>query len=261
MARLKIRVSPLEKPYVFDELDQMGVDYIKEEFYIYCCLICGRLYKDKSKQCECGSEEIISEQCGDIIGWNYNYIIERKKGKDLIASLSDDRLYTQLRIMSEYFDGCCALVFEGRFEDVVEEERKRLAIQVKQGKLSERQMNGRFAQLMSIPATCVQYGVSFIQVKDLRQLVKMLKYFDYKCGTEPKIRLKRHKLHKLIPDYIKRLTVTDGISLELALRINEQFPDEESLKQGLRSGSILAEKKVKGIAKGKYELLRKSWNV
>ena len=256
----KLRVSPLEKQYVFDTLDNYGIGYVKEEFYIYYCILCGKTYKKKPNACTgigCDNTDIDKVQVGDFVGWYYNYIIERKKGKDLLNSLHDNRLYIQLRNMAEFFHSNCALVFEGRFEDVISNEMDRIKLLRFRG-AGGKAVGGataRLKQLMSIPATCCQYGISFIQVKDLDQLIKMMKYFDYKCGTLPKLRHKRSPIAKDLPKFVRLLMGIEGIDIKYAARIYEHYTDAENLIPALRNGDV--HKLIKGIGVKREELIKK----
>jgi len=260
----RIRVSPLEKEYVFEELDQYGIGYVKEEVYIYYCTVCDKTYRAKQDKCseeDCDNTEIAKVQIGDIIGWNYNYVIERKKESDLLSSLSKNRLYHQLRNMKEFVGTNCALVFEGRFEDVIRKEKARIKKLIAKGFPRKVIMgaNARLKQLMSIPATCCQYGVSFIQVKDLHQLLDMLKYFDYKCGEDPQIKPKRISIAKDLPKFLRLLMGIDGVGLKYAGRIYEQYKNTPQLTHALVTGEL--HNRVKGIGVKREELIRKWFGV
>lgn len=255
---MRVRVSPLEKKYVFEALDQYGIGYTKEELYIHYCIMCGKIWREKPETDDFEDlHNIETAQLGDIIGWNYNYIIERKKENDLLASLNNERLYIQLRAISELFNGCGALVFEGRFKDVINNEKERIKVLKAKKGLSKKQLigtNSRLKQLMSIPATCNQYGVSFIQIDDIDELMKMLKYFDYKCGSTPKIRVKRKPIYQSIPPFMQLLVRgVDGIGLKYATNVYQKYKSAEDLVPALKNGDIL---KIKGIGKSRAKLLR-----
>lgn len=256
----RVRVSPLEKEYVFDMLDSYGIGYVKEEFYIWYCGICGKVYKEKVAICtglNCDNTDMERVQVGDFIGWTYNYIIERKKESDLLSSLHDNRLYIQLKNMAELFHRNCALVFEGRFEDVIEKEMDRIKLLRFNG-TDGKTIGGataRLKQLMSIPAECFQYGISFIQVRDLDQLLKMLKYFDYKCGTAPTLRTKRSSIAKDLPKFLRLLMGIEGMGIKYSTLIYDQYRDASALIPALENGDL--HKTVKGIGVKREELIRK----
>jgi len=244
---MKILVSPLEKDYVFKELDQSGIDYEKKEFTIYYCEDCRKLFTEKVEKCAdfveisydkngvknklikgCGGTDIKSMSLGDIVGSKLNYCIERKKGTDLLHSCENDRIYFQLQAMKEVFKGNAALVFEGSFNAVMKKERNRVRILAKQLRQKNRHSQAamilrnceaRIKQMLSMPAHCLSLGISFIQVDDLLTLIKMLRYFDYKCGEAPKIRVKKAKLSDLMAPLVKKLVTTEGIGPKLAARI------------------------------------------
>jgi ERCC4-type nuclease len=253
--KLKLRISPLEKEYVFEELDRSHVEYVKEELSVYYCVICGAISRKRETfvhQGGCDNTDITREIMGDIVGWNYNYVIERKKGIDLLRSLDNDRLYFQLQHLNELFSGCCALVFEGTFEDIIKEEIERVKVykgEIYKGVLS------RIDQLYSISATCTQYGVSFLQVPNLSELIKMLRYFDYKCGQTPKIRTQRKQIHEPIPKIVTLLTGIEGIGLIYALRLFRNYRHLQDLIVDLQNDSF---KKTEGFGEKRIELL-KEW--
>lgn len=253
-----VKVSPLEKPYVFEALDKAEIDYIKKEHTVWYCLLCGKTHTEKPKKCsECDDLGIKSESLGDIVGGNNNYIIERKMKGDLLSSLTNDRIYNQLRMMAEIYGSCSALVFEGRFDDVIEEQKLlRKQFKTQGDKKRIKGVNYRIAQLYSIPATCCQYGVSFIQVKDLEELIKMLKYFDYKCGEVPKIRRNRKRIHAALPNIVKQLLTVDGLGMKYAGNIAEKYKTVASLCRALEINSFGG---VPGIGPARYQLLKKTF--
>jgi len=255
---MKVFVSPLEKDYVFEAMDKVGIDYEKKEFTIYYCDECNKIFREKPEKC-CG--DLKSMSIGDIIGEKLNYIIERKKGSDLLHSLKDDRIYLQLQSMKEIFSGNVALVFEGSFEKVAKKERERVKQTIKEKSQARKAFaacEARIAQMYSIPAHCLSLGISFIQVDDIFTLLKMLKYFDYKCGEAPKIREKKEDISKLMPSLIKKLMTTPGIGSKLASAIFNfaKTPNEflELLKTNYKK--ILS---IDGLGKKKLQNIMEDW--
>lgn len=213
-----------EKQYVFDAFDLMRVDYRKVEIRFAVCTGCRKIYKfhEKPEIC-CEGEEYESYRVADIVGENYNFAIERKQGQDLASSLHNDRLYTQLALLRDFFGSCSALVFEGSFEKLILDPNNK----------------SRVGQIMSIPATCAQYGVSFIQVNDITTLIRMLKYFNEKCGKEPKIRTSYHPMDENLP-FLTRLLVggIKGINTGLAGNINKEYVNVLDLSMDLANDNL-----------------------
>ena len=213
-----------EKDYVFQAFDLMKIDYQKKEIRVAVCNDCRKIYKfgEQPETC-CENEEYESYRVADIIGANWNFAIERKKGQDLAASLHNDRLYTQLSLLRDLFGSCAALVFEGSLEQLILDPNNK----------------SRIGQIMSIPATCAQYGVSFIQVNDITTLVRMLKYFDEKCGKEPKLRFSYHPMDESLPK-LTRLLVggIKGINTGLAGNINKVYANVADLCNDLILGTV-----------------------
>lgn len=264
---MKILVSPLEKKYVFEELDKYNVSYEKKEFTIYYCTVCDLIYKENPRVCECGSLDIDSTSLCDIVGSKLNYGLERKKGSDLIHSLNDDRIYFQLQAMKEIFKGNAGLVFEGSFQKVASKERARARKLAKEWKqkgnygMSKKIISSceaRIKQMLSIPAHCLSLGIAFIQVDDLKTLIDMLKYFDYKCGDAPKIREKRKNLSELMPSFVKQLCVTPTIGEKLATRIYKivQKPEDFIFMLRRQPERIMS---VNGLGQGKLKKLKDDW--
>lgn len=277
---MKIFVSPLEKEYFFEELDQFGIDYVKKETTVWICNDCGMIYKEKTEQCtgfvevsydkEKGVKNILHNGCkgtdfevmhlADIVGENMNYAIERKNGSDLIHSLENNKIYIQLQNLKEIFSGNVALVFEGNFEEVANKERERVKkefFKTKDKKLFSN-CEARISQMYSIPAHCLSLGVAFIQVKDTLELLKMLKYFDYKCGQPPKIRDKRESLSKMLPSVVKKLMTIDGIGDKIATGIFKYAQTPAEVTDILRTNpkSLL---KVDKLGPKKLENILKDW--
>ncbi len=240
--KTRVRVSPLENKSTFKDLDEYGITYIKEEKYIYTCELCDKIYQESVKKCPECDGSIESCQLADIRGWNDNYGIEIKKDSDLLSSFKDDRIFEQLKNLAEVYGSCAAVVFVGTFTDVINGEKDRL---LKMNK-NVKGLSTSIAQLYSIPATCTQYGVSFIQVETFKQFVRMLKYFDYKCGAEPKIRAKRKRVNDKMPGIIKTLTGgIKGIGTTTALRLySGGYRSIEELIQGLKHGDITTIKHI-----------------
>jgi len=216
-------IDSAEKPYVFEAFDLMGLSYMKKDIRLWHCIECKKISL-KAFEC-CGDVE--SEKVADIVGTNWNYAIERKKGSDLVSSL-DGRLYEQLEKLASYFKGNVALVFEGDIETLCRDER----------------FASRAGQIRSIPATCMQYGVSFIQIKDITALCKMIKYFEYKCGTEPKLRLRRGRVNKLLPKPLRLYNSIEGVGPKMGLELYTRFHQPWELGLALANGTL---PKIKGL--------------
>jgi ERCC4-type nuclease len=176
----------------------MGLSYTKKDIRLWYCTECKKVSVNPFECCG----DVNSEKVADIVGDNWNYAIERKKGGDLVSSL-DGRLYEQLEKLASYFHGNVALILEGDIETLCIDER----------------FSSRAGQIRSVPATCMQYGVSFIQIKDITALCRMIKYFEYKCGTEPKLRNKRERVNKLLPSPLRLYNAIEGVGPKMALEL------------------------------------------
>lgn len=216
-------IDSAEKPYVFEAFDLMKISYTKKDIRLWYCSECNKVSKT-SFEC-CGN--VNSEKVADIIGDNWNYAIERKRGGDLVSSL-DGRLYEQLEKLSSYFKSCTALVLEGSIEDLCNNDN----------------YASRAGQIRSIPATCMQYGVSFIQIRDITSLGKMIKYFNYKCGTEPKIRNRRERINKLLPKPLRLYNSIDGVGPKMGMELYTHYKRPLELGIALRNGTL---QKIKGL--------------
>jgi len=202
-----------------DILKKLGKNFRIVNNILYFCESCNKIYKKKPKICECGSESFDSEKVADIRGPNWEYGIEIKIGEDLYSSL-DDRVYLQLDGLSGFFKGCIALVFVGDLFKLA------------------RDHPDRAGQILSIPATCMQYGVSWINVKNVLELVKLLKYFAKKAGTLPKLRLKRRRISDLMP---KRMILLLGIKYvgeKMALELSKRYKSIFDLALALHQNKI-----------------------
>ena len=183
-----------------DVLNKMGKNFKIINNILWFCEDCDKIYKEKPEICECGSKKLLFEKVGDIRGPNWEYAIEIKIGEDLLSSL-DGRVYAQLEGLSGFLKGKIALVFIGNLQ--------KLAID----------HPDRAGQLLSIPATCMQYGVSWINVNKILDLVKMLKYFAEKAGKAPKLRIKRKYSTDLMPKRMIVLLGIKGIGEKIALEL------------------------------------------
>jgi ERCC4-type nuclease len=227
-------IDSAEKPYVFEAFDLMGISYMKKDIRLWVCKECDKVSINPFECCG----EVESEKVADIVGDNWNYAIERKKEGDLVSSL-DGRLYEQLEKLSTYFKGCVALVFEGDLEELCNNEN----------------YASRAGQIRSIPATCMQYGVSFIQVKDITALCKLIKYFEYKCGTEPKVRSKRHRINKALPKTLRLYKSIEGVGPKLGMEIYSHYKYPIEFAIALMNGTDV---KIKGLGpKGRENI--KEW--
>ena len=227
-------IDSAEKPYVFEAFDLMGLSYIKKDLRLWYCTECKKISIEPFLCCG----DVESEKVADIVGDTWNYAIERKKGSDLVSSL-DGRLYEQLEKLASYFRGNVALVLEGDIETLCRDER----------------FSSRAGQIRSVPATCMQYGVSFIQIKDITALCKMIKYFEYKCGTEPKLRNKRHRINKLLPKALRLYNGIEGVGPKLGLELYSHYKRPWELGIALENDLL---PKIKGLGpKGKDNL--KEW--
>lgn len=229
-----------EKDYVFESFDLMRENYIKKYIRFYVCEGCKKIYKPEEAPnpvC-CEGEPYTSYRVADIVGANYNWAIERKRGQNLANSLFGNEIYDQMRKLKEFFGSNWALVFEGSFEELILDPDNR----------------SRRGQILSIPATVMQYGGSFIQVNDITTLIRMLKYFDQKCGKEPKIRLTYHSVDEALPNFIKLLIGgVRGINIKLAENIYSQYKTALDISLDLAEGKL---RKIKGIGKERERDLR-----
>lgn len=185
-------------------LTKMNKNFKVVNNILFFCEDCNEIYKEKPEICQCGSDQIISDKVGDIRGPNWEYAIEVKIGKDLYSSL-DGRVYKQLEDLSGYLKKNVALVFVG--------DLFKLALD----------NPDRSGQLLSIPATCMQYGVSWINVKNIIQLVKLLKYFASKAGKTPKLRIKKRHTTDLMPKRMVVLLGIKGVGEKLALELSKRY--------------------------------------
>jgi len=239
-----------EKPYVFEALNGMGVDYIKKDIRFWFCPNCDRIYIDKQDQCECGGD-LESDTVGDITNDAYSFIVERKKGMDLYNSLFESRIYTQMENLGKFFNGNVAIVFEGDLKEIVKEVYKR------QKDLRIPTFKGRISQLYSLPATCMQYGISFIQVKTIKDTIKMCRYFDEKSQRPPRIRAKLKHFNDMMPKRQVIFQTPKGFGPKIALEIAKVYPSvfAYSLDLANEEPKTIAEKVkglgVKGVEKSK----------
>ena len=204
-----------------DVLNKMGKNFRIVNNILFFCNDCNNIYKEKPEVCECGSKDIEFEKVADIRGPNWEYAIEIKIGEDLYSSL-DYRVYKQLEDLSGFLKGKIALVFVGDLFQLA------------------RDHPDRAGQILSIPATCMQYGVSWINVKKILELVKLLKYFADKAGKSPKLRLKRKYTSDLMP---KRMILILGIKYvgeKMALELSKRFNSVTDLGIALRNGRLVA---------------------
>jgi len=240
-------VDSRENKSLLRELDLMEVSYRVEEINVYVCKKCKKIYKSIPEKCTkiddtfpeylstCDSEEFIAIKIADITNERRSFFLERKKGKDLSASLDEYHLYDQLERMMTLLT-TSSLVFEGDWDEL----------------LSDPHNQTRIGQIMSIPATCAQYGVSFIQVKNTKELVKMLKYFDEKSGTEPKLRTQYRPRVRNIPKAMTLYMAVPGISEKLAKNIYEVYPIPVQLAHAIMQGIV---KKIQKIGPKKLASL------
>ena len=202
-----------------DVLTKMNKNFKRVNNILFFCEDCNEIYKKKPEICECGSDNIISDKVADIRGPNWEYGIEVKIGDDLLSSL-DGRVYKQLEDLSGYLKGNVALVFVG--------DLFKLALDNPE----------RAGQLLSIPATCMQYGVSWINVKNVIQLVKLLKYFASKAGKTPKLRLKKRHTTDLMPKRMVVLLGIKGVGQKMALELSKRYRSIFSLGLALHHDEI-----------------------
>jgi ERCC4-type nuclease len=231
-----------EKPYVFESFDLMKEDYIKKYIKFAVCEGCKKIYlpEDAPSPVCCEGEPYTSYRVADIVGANYNWAIERKRGQNLVTSLNGNELYGQLEKLKAFFGSNWALVLEGTLEEL----------------FLDPDNKSRRGQILSIPATVMQYGGSFIQVNHITTLIRMLKYFDQKCGKEPKIRLTYHAIDENLPKF-QRLLIggIKGINIGKATDINSVYSNALDLSLDLSTNNL---KKIPRIGKVWREKL-KEW--
>lgn len=230
-----------EKEYLFKAFDLMEVDYITKEIKFAVCEGCGKIHihGEEPEYC-CEEEPYTNYRVADIVGKNYNFAIERKRGQNLVSSLYENELYDQLEKLRTFFGSNWALVFEGSFEELI----------------LDPDNQSRIGQILSIPATVMQYGGTFIQVKDVTMLIRMLKYFDQKCGSEPKVRLTYHSTDEKLPKFVRLLIGgIKGINMKLAKNIYSQYKNSFDLSLDLNEDRL---KKIPKIGKVWKEKL-KEW--
>ena len=187
-----------------DVLTKMEKNFKLVNNILWFCNDCDLIYKEKPDECECGSKDVEFEKIADIRGPNWEYAIEVKIGEDLYGSL-DDRVYAQLEGLSGFLKGKIALVFVGDLEKLALEHPDRAG------------------QIRSIPATCMQYGVSWINVKSIIELVKLLKHFAAKAGKTPKLRIKRTYSTDIMPKRMIVLLSIKGIGEKIALELSKAY--------------------------------------
>lgn len=227
-----------EKEYVFETFDLMGVDYIKKEISFFVCNSCGFVMPHEIESTAfvcCANQDLEVIRVGDITNTEYSFLIERKKGQDLASSLDGNHIYEQLEKIYGLFKENTAIVFEGNFEDLIIDPNN----------------STRVGQILSLPAACMQHGISFIQVGDLTMLIKMLKYFDHKCGKEPKYRVFYKRLHEKIPKFEKLLMGMKGCGEQIAKNIHAVYPNAVEFGLDLRAGHL---KKIKKVGPKKASL-------
>lgn len=228
-----------EKEYVFEAFDLMKVDYVRKNIKFSVCEGCRKIYiyGEEPREC-CEGKPYTTYRVADIVGANYNWAIERKRGQNLASSLLQNELYYQLEKLKSFFGTNWALVFEGSFEELI----------------LDPDNQSRIGQILSIPATVMQYGGSFIQVNDITTLIRMLKYFDQKCGTEPKLRLRYHSIDDSMPKFVRLLVGgVKGINVKLANNIYSQYSNAFDLSLDLDSDSLRKIPKIGPIWKEKLK--------
>ncbi|KKM96542.1 hypothetical protein LCGC14_1177070 [marine sediment metagenome] len=209
-----------------DVLTKMEKNFKLVNNILWFCNDCDLIYKEKPDECECGSKDVEFEKIADIRGPNWEYAIEIKIGDDLYNSL-DNRVYAQLEGLSGFLKGKIALVFVGNLEKLALEHPDRAG------------------QIRSIPATCMQYGVSWINVKSIIELVKLLKHFAAKAGKSPKLRIKRTRSSDIMPKRMMVLLSIKGVGEKMALELSKVYPSIYGLCHDLYHGLIRA-----GMIKG-----------
>ncbi len=206
-------------------LNKMGINFRITNNILWFCDGCNKIFEEKPKICECGSTKISFEKVADIRGPNWEYAIEIKIGEDLYLSL-DDRVYAQLEGLSGFLKGKIALVFVGDLFQLA------------------RDHPDRAGQILSIPATCMQYGVSWINTKNLIELVRLLKYFAQKAGKAPKLRMKRTHSTDLMPKRMILLNSIKGVGEKMALELSKNYFSILDLCLSLDADGM---KKIKGL--------------
>lgn len=225
-----------EKEYYITLLEKYNVPYVVEEIKLYYCMDCNKVYKDFQEKCDECDGFIESEKVGDLTDNKRSFVIERKKDSNLYSSIHNNELYDQLNRMQQFFDGNTVLLFEGNLTRLAKENQD------------------RYHQIMSIPATCMQYGISFIQLENPTTTVMMAKYFLRKAGTKPKLRLRKHSINKMLPKTVQLLMGIKGIGRKTALNIYEKYSHITQLGLALYTGKI---EKISGVGPKTQELLRK----
>jgi len=219
-------------------LNKMGKNFKIVNNILWYCEACDKIYENKPEMCECGSNKLLFEKVGDIRGPNWEYAIEVKIGEDLYSSL-DDRVYTQLEGLSGFLKEKIALVFVGDLFQLA------------------RDHPDRAGQLLSIPATCMQYRVSWINVRNVIELVKLLKYFADKAGKAPKLRIKRGYSTELMPKRMIVLLGIKGIGEKIALELSKHYDSIYRLCLALYSGE-LCEGMIKYVGEVTIQRLKES---
>lgn len=172
---------------LFFALNESGYKYRKERINFCHCQKCGTVYLEKPDTCECGSSNLVVEDVADFTNDERTFIAERKSENDLWGSMVDKSLYEQFEKMAKYFKGVKVLLLEGFLSNVVlEHPTKRNWIE-------------------SIPATAMQYGISFLQCDDAIGLVEQVHWLDKKSGKTPKTYMKIDDKYKGMDDQLKLL--------------------------------------------------------
>jgi ERCC4-type nuclease len=63
-------------------------------------------------------------QCGDYTNEDYDFLVERKKAPDFVASVLDGRLFDQIAKMHDYYEGYREVIFIGDWDETIESVRK-----------------------------------------------------------------------------------------------------------------------------------------
>lgn len=225
-----------EKSFPTEVLDDERIAYKIEEIRIWHCPDeeCDRIYT-KPGTCDCG-EELEYFRVGDITNERRSFVIERKNYQDFYGSVANGTIYKQLDKLSSAFKENASLLFEGNLTKLINENPDRKA------------------QLLSIPATCNQYGVNFLQTQNPHSTAKMLKFFDYKSGKKPKVRHCIHRWHKAKPALVNILMGIKGIGEVTATDIYNRYKNVFKLSIILKTdpNDVL---KIKGIGKATLKLL------
>lgn len=227
-----------EKGKIFSALDKIGLRYKIEELRMNYCPECNKIYTKDISRCEDCNLILLYERVGDITNERKSFVIERKYEQDLYSSIHNNKLYKQLDKLQKYYKGNTVLLFEGNLTKLAAENLDRAA------------------QILSIPATCMQYGVSFIQSENEFTTAKMLKFFDYKSGKEPKYREELHTIHDEYPEMVKLLMTIKGIGKKTAFDIFLKYKNIYTLGVILKTApeDVL---KIKGIGESTLKLLIK----